>query len=148
MEGDSFTLTGTFTDPGTADTHTFNWHVDASNGQVIADGSGLSFHASQPPDNGTYSVTFTVTDSDGATASATAVAFVNNASPTITFVGLPATGVVGVRFNLTVSVTDPSPIDTAAGFQYDWDCSAAVTTISSSPPTPRFHFHSAVRRQL
>ena len=38
-EEDTVNLTGTFTDPGTLDTHTFNWHVVADNGQVIADGT-------------------------------------------------------------------------------------------------------------
>ena len=63
-EEDLVTLTGSFTDPGTADTHTLNWHVDADNGQVIADGSGSTF-SFVPDDNGTYVVTFNVTDSDG-----------------------------------------------------------------------------------
>ncbi len=57
-------LSGTFSDPGTADTHTQAWSVSASNGQVIADGSGATFSFT-PNDNGTYTVTYTVTDDDG-----------------------------------------------------------------------------------
>lgn len=42
-EGDLVSFDGTFFDPGTADTHVRNWHVVASNGQLIADGSGALF---------------------------------------------------------------------------------------------------------
>jgi len=104
-EGDSVTLTGTFTDPGTADTHTLHWHVDADNGQTIADGSGSTF-SFVPLDNGTYVVTFAVTDSDGATGAAVVNVDVKNANPVATMLGLPAQGTVGVPINLTSSVTD------------------------------------------
>src|SRR5207249_8982718 len=65
-EGDLVTLTGTFTDPGTADTQTHLWHVVASNGQIIADGHSGTFSFT-PNDNGTYTATYTVTDDDGGT---------------------------------------------------------------------------------
>ena len=42
-EGDTVTLTGSFIDPDDADTHTYDWHVVASSGQQIADGTGPSF---------------------------------------------------------------------------------------------------------
>ena len=119
-EGGLVTLTGEFTDPGTADTHTFNWHVDADNGQTIADSSDQDF-SFIPDDNGTYTVTFTVTDNDSGIGSAVVEVDVDNADPVATMIGLPAEGTVGVQINLTSSVTDASPIDTAAGFQYEWD---------------------------
>jgi hypothetical protein len=80
-EGAMVSLSGTFTDPGTADTHTETWSVVASNGQVIPAGSGASFNF-VPNDNGTYTVTYTVTDDDGGTNSDTAVVTVNNVAPT------------------------------------------------------------------
>ena len=55
-EGSLVSLSGTFTDPGSADTHTQTWSVSASNGQVVAGGSGASFSFT-PNDNGTYTVT-------------------------------------------------------------------------------------------
>ena len=63
-EGDLVSLSGSFTDPGSADTHTFVWHVVADNGQTITDGTGQTFSFT-PDDNGSYAVTFTVTDDDG-----------------------------------------------------------------------------------
>ena len=67
-EGDLVSLSGSFTDPGSADTHTFVWHVVAGNGQTITNGAGQNFSFT-PNDNGSYTVTFTVTDNDaGSTA--------------------------------------------------------------------------------
>ena len=68
-EEDTVNLSGTFTDPGDADTHTFDWNVVADNGQVIADGTQSTF-SFVPDDTGNYVVTFTVTDSDGGVGTA------------------------------------------------------------------------------
>ena len=62
-EGETVNLTGSQTDPG-SDTFTYNWHVQASNGQVIADGLDQDFNF-VPTVEGTYTVTFTVSDDDG-----------------------------------------------------------------------------------
>ena len=43
-EGDTVSLTGSFIDPFDADTHTYDWHVVAPNGQTIADGTGPALH--------------------------------------------------------------------------------------------------------
>ncbi|HEY1598691.1 MAG TPA: right-handed parallel beta-helix repeat-containing protein, partial [Pirellulales bacterium] len=118
-EEDLVTLTGSFTDPGTLDTHTLNWHVDADNGQVIADGSGSTFSFT-PDDNGTYTVTFTVTDSDGGVGTAVVHVYASDVPPVATILGVPAQGTVGVQINLSATATDISPIDTAAGFLYAW----------------------------
>jgi uncharacterized delta-60 repeat protein len=74
-------LNGVFSDPG-ADTHTMNWHVVASNGQVIADGSGASFSFTGL-DDGVYTVTYTVTDDDGGVGSHAVVYTVMNVAPTV-----------------------------------------------------------------
>jgi GH35 family endo-1,4-beta-xylanase len=68
VRGQKLTYTGTFTDPG-ADTHTLAWTV-TRNGTVYATGTGSGFKF-VPTDTGTYQVAFTVTDSDGATATTT-----------------------------------------------------------------------------
>ena len=55
-EGTAITLTASATDPSPADTaagFTYSWMVTASNGQMIADGSGATF-TFVPRDNGTY----------------------------------------------------------------------------------------------
>ncbi|HZL37389.1 MAG TPA: Calx-beta domain-containing protein, partial [Tepidisphaeraceae bacterium] len=142
-EEDTVNLTGTFTDPGTADTHTFNWHVVADNGQVIPDGSGSTF-SFVPDDTGNYAVTFSVTDSDGATGTTVVNVYSNDVPPVGTINGLPTQGTVGVPINLTASATDISPIATAAGFQYFWQAfpenddsvyfSASTQDFSFTPP--------------
>ncbi|MFH1921320.1 MAG: PKD domain-containing protein, partial [Planctomycetota bacterium] len=63
-EGDLVSLPGSFSDPGSADTHTFLWHlISASNGQTIPDGTAQDFSFT-PNDNGVYTFDFTVTDDD------------------------------------------------------------------------------------
>src|SRR5205085_6428180 len=74
-------VSGNFSDPG-ADTFTKNWHVVASNGHVVADGSGSSFSFTGL-DDGTYSVTYTVTDDDGGVGSDSMVVTVLNVAPTV-----------------------------------------------------------------
>ena len=66
-EGDTVTLTGSFIDPDDADTHTYDWHVVASSGQQIADGTGSCFTFS-PGNAGLYTVTYTVSDTNGGSA--------------------------------------------------------------------------------
>ena len=82
-EGNLVSLSGSFTDPGSADTHTFVWHVVAGNGQTITDGTGQTFSFT-PNDNGVYTVTVTVTDDDGGADSDTASATIANVAPTVT----------------------------------------------------------------
>src|SRR5439155_14941876 len=80
-EGSVVSLSGSFSDSG-SDSHTMLWHVVASNGQVIADGSGSSFSFT-PSDNGVYTVTYSVTDDDGGVGSDVAVVTVNNVAPRV-----------------------------------------------------------------
>jgi uncharacterized delta-60 repeat protein len=103
-EGDTVSVSGTFSDPG-PDTWTFNWHVVSSNGQVVADGSGQSF-SFIPNDNGTYTVTFTVTDDDGGVGSDDVVVTVNNVAPTVN-AGADQTVNEGAPVNLSGAFTDP-----------------------------------------
>ncbi len=68
-EGTCVTLTGSFLDPDDANLHTYDWHVVASSGQQIADGTGLTYQF-VPGNAGTYTLTFTVKDQNGGSASA------------------------------------------------------------------------------
>jgi hypothetical protein len=109
-EGDTVTLNGSFTDPGVLDTHTFLWHVVADNGQVIADGTGPNF-SFVPNDDGTYTVTFTVTDNDGGVGTDTAVVTVKNVAPQNVTITGPTGGVRGETLSYTGSFFDPGSAD-------------------------------------
>ena len=61
-----------------------------------------------------------MTDDDGGVSSTIALLFVDNADPVASIVGPSATGSVGAPIHLTSTVTDASPVDTAAGFSYEW----------------------------
>lgn len=88
-EGNLVALAGTFADRGDADTVTFKWHVVASNGQVITDGSSQNFQFT-PNDNGTYTVSFTVTDDDGGVKSDSVIVNVDNVDPKLSDVAATA----------------------------------------------------------
>jgi hypothetical protein len=104
-EGSTVTLNGTVSDPGVHDTFTFDWHVVSSNGQVVSDGSAQNFSFT-PVDNGTYTVTYTVTDKDGGVGTDTAIITVNNVAPTVT-AGGDASLFAYTTFSRSGSFSDP-----------------------------------------
>lgn len=69
MPGEVLAFEGSFTDPGTLDVHTMEWKVLDDSGTVVATGSGATLEF-MPPETGTYTVAFTVTDDDGGTDTA------------------------------------------------------------------------------
>ena len=68
LRGQALTFSSSFTDPGTADTHTTEWSVTDSLGAVVATGTGTELTYT-PETTGTFDVTFTVTDDDGGVGS-------------------------------------------------------------------------------
>jgi Ca2+-binding RTX toxin-like protein len=82
--GSPVTYTASFTDPGSADTHTVAWTVTSAGGAVVATGTGPSFTFT-PAGGGNYIVRAVVTDDDGAeSAAATSLSV---ASSALTFAG-------------------------------------------------------------
>ena len=75
-EGDPVNFGGSFTDPGTVDTHTFHWDF----GDGGSSGSLTTSHVFA--DDGVYRVTLTVTDDDGGVGTDTLTVTVNNVAPT------------------------------------------------------------------
>ncbi len=120
-EGSAVHLTGAFTDPGILDPHSFNWQVVSNNGQVILEGDGQDFDFT-PNDNGTYTVTFRVTDNDGGVGTDEVVITVTNVAPSASVSG-PPDSVRGQTQEFTLLAIDLSPVDQAAGFTYliDWN---------------------------
>jgi hypothetical protein len=110
-EGTPVLLSGSFSDPGSADTHVRRWSVVASNGQAIPDGSAATFGFT-PVDNGTYTVTLTVTDDDGGATSDVVLVQVTNVAPQNVSAG-PDRGVPeGSPVSLSAAFTDPGAVDT------------------------------------
>ncbi len=65
--GEPVTLTGEFVDPDDADVQTYDWHVATLERRHVCGRHGASFTFT-PTDPGTYCVTFTVSDTNGGTA--------------------------------------------------------------------------------
>ncbi len=97
----------------------YAWDLDADG---IFDDAVGSTAAWTYDDNGTYPVALRVTDTHGATGTATTTALITNVAPTATFEA-PASVVAGQDIVLKLSApSDPSAADTAAGFGYAFDC--------------------------
>ncbi|WP_416350892.1 PKD domain-containing protein [Rivularia sp. UHCC 0363] len=79
LQGTTVNFDGSFTDPGILDTHTIEWDFGDS---FVATGILEPTHTYATP--GTYNVTLTITDSDGAATQDILTVTVNNAAPTIT----------------------------------------------------------------
>ncbi len=99
-EGSPVSFVGTFTDPGT-DIHIFRW--DFGDGTVVTDTLTPSHIYSQ---DGTFSVTFTVTDDDGGVGTDTLTVTVTNVSPVIDAIA-DQTVADGSEFVLAATFNDP-----------------------------------------
>ncbi|NJO63026.1 MAG: PKD domain-containing protein [Richelia sp. RM2_1_2] len=102
LEGTTVNFNGSFTDPGILDTHTIEW--DFGDGSTVTDVLEPSHNYSQ---NGTYTVTLTITDSDGAATVDTLTVTVNNAAPIITEIISDTNINEGNIANFSATVTDP-----------------------------------------
>ena len=115
--GQSVTATGTFTDPGAADTHTVtvDWgDLTATTTQSLGAGVGsFTTSAHTYATVGTFTVTATVTDSAGASATATSSVSVKqpNQAPSIVSFVVTA-GTEGGTSTLALTFADPDAADT------------------------------------
>ncbi len=109
--------------------------VSASLGSITDNGNGnwlWSYDAAD--DLSTTSVTITASDEDGSQSQSTFELTVANVVPTAEISG-PANGVTGQKRSFTLSATDASGVDQAAGFvfQLDWDGDGLTDETLSGP---------------
>jgi PKD repeat protein len=122
-ESDTVTLSGSFTDPNTDDTHTVLWHLESStNDQAVPDSTSQSLSFT-PIDDGVYTFSFTVTDNHGAQGSDTVIVTAENVAPVAAIdsvtdetgarigVDVPV-ALVGLVVGLAGSFTDVGVVDT------------------------------------
>ena len=144
-EGGEVTVVAHFTDPGD-DTHTalFDWGTTAGTPGAVSR-VGDTFTARYTyGDNGTFPITVTVTDSDGAAGSADGDTLVSNVAPQADITG-PATslwngqeiifGSAGDPVAFTASGTDPGSDDLTFGWSYGDGASDSNVSLVNPPAT-------------
>jgi hypothetical protein len=134
-EGTQISLTGSATDPSTADTaagFTFARSV-TKDGAAFASGSGTSFDFT-PDDNGSYVVTLSATDKDDGEGTTSVTITVTNVDPTITGLdAVPNVMAVNNTTTVTATFTDPGTADThTCTFSWDDGLPATNGTVSEA----------------
>jgi Ca2+-binding RTX toxin-like protein len=157
-ENDSTTVSGSFTDPGTLDTHTvdLSWG-DGSPDTILNLGAGvLSFSASHQyldnpagqPSGGSFAISAVVTDKDGDSGSGSTSVVVNNVAPVITSLTgpNPSPAVRGQTLSFGGTFTDVGTLDTHTA-TFDWGDSssspAVVTEANGSGSVSASHVYTA-----
>jgi hypothetical protein len=118
-------FTGTFTDPGILDTHTFQWDFDFDGITFNVDSTEQS-PAHQWLDDFDGNVAFKVIDDDGGWDLDVTHVTVHNVPPDATANG-PYDGFEGTPIQFKGDYTDPGPLDTHT---YEWDFNYDGTTFA------------------
>jgi len=111
-EGGSIAFAGSFTDAGSADTHTYSWNFGDGNTSP-----SLSTSHSYVQ-NGSYTATLTVTDDDGGQGSSSVTVTVNNVAPQSVSAGSDKSANEGSSIAFSGSATDPGADDVLT---YSWN---------------------------
>lgn len=136
-EGAPITLNGSASDPNPGDSLTANWSYVV--GPDVDPGATCSFGDAQSlsptltcTDDGTYYATLTVSDGKDTPVSDDAHVTISNAAPTASFT---ASSQIDENSPITLQLStpsDPSSVDTTAGFRYAFDCGTGYGTASST----------------
>jgi uncharacterized delta-60 repeat protein len=134
-EGGTYSGTGSFSD-SSPDTWTASVNYgDGSGDQPLTLNADKTFSLSHVyTDNGSYYVTVTVSDDDGALGTDSFTVTANNVPPTVAVTG-PSLVVRGQTATFSVTAQDPSPRDQAAGFAYTIAWGDGTSTNTSGPST-------------
>ncbi len=139
-ENGSTTLSGTFADPGTLDTHgvVITWG-DGQSTTLSRTAGVLTFSAGhQYLDNpnglphGSFPISVTVTDKDGAAASASSSITVNNLAAVVNPLTGPASGVRGQTLTFSATFADAGTLDTHTAVIAWGDTSSSAATVTES----------------
>jgi len=130
-EGASVAVSASGSDPN-GDTLSYAWDLDG-NGSFETAEQSVTFSASGLDGPSSQTIKVQVTDSGGLSAVSSATVNVVNVAPSATFAGTPSSVFAGYSFTLSLtSPSDPSPGDTAAGFEYAFDCGNGYGAFGSS----------------
>jgi PKD domain len=114
----------------------YSWTIDGSSVGAgscsVSNDTSLTLATIKCTDNGTATVTLTATEAGpGLSGSDTASVTINNVAPSGTFKTPAANVNEGTSFSLSITdVTDPSSVDSAAGFEYAFDCGSGYGSFS------------------
>jgi hypothetical protein len=131
-EGTLVSLAGLANDPAPSSAiETYDWHVVASNGQAISDGSAQDFSFT-PNDSGTYTVAYTVADKAGNVGTASDTITIADVAPTAALTINTNPGIEGSLIALTASATDPGSADAASGYTYNWTITQQIGSLPAT----------------
>lgn len=139
--GENVNLHGSATDPGTADTFTFTWDLDA-NGSYETSGADAIFNSAQ---NGVYTVKLKVVDDDGGESVADGSVIIGSAAPVVSEIPSQTIDEGGSfePIQLDNYVTDPDDPVTALTWHSEGNINLGVTinnrVATISPPNSNWN---------
>lgn len=149
-EGATYTRSATFTDAtGTSWTGTVDWGDGSAIENLVINQETRTFDLSHKYENsGTYRVVVIIRDETGQAVNSGSDSYrmsVTNVGPAATIPAADSTGVRGQVRTIQLAATDPSPLDTAAGFRYqvDWGDGSSVQFLNTGSTSATHIFNAA-----
>src|SRR5439155_4308608 len=136
----ALSLTGV-SDPSSGDTLAgFSYAFDCGSGSGYGAWSPTASASCPTTDSGSRTVKGEVKDRDGGISEYTASVTVSNVAPTPSITDAPASSPEGTTILLHSSVSDPSSVDTAAGFTYAWSVTKNGSAYGSNGSASTYSF--------